>query len=173
MPGDASVAQANREIASSEAFQNETCIGDRTVALDALQRIAERFRRDCNIVDQPDLPGLAVACQPEAKQWIFQCFGRKLQKPNLARNAEAHVFPIDLTDRPALLSSGSRTMPASRRRPAAKRAATPSASGCKARRLSSARRPDFAAFPIERLGLALRIGASPEHGTQEQINGSK
>jgi hypothetical protein len=60
MPGDASVAQGNREIASSEAFQNETCIGDRTVALDALQRIAERFRRDCNIVDQSDLPGLAV-----------------------------------------------------------------------------------------------------------------
>src|SRR6266508_4989722 len=95
MPGDASVAQGNREIASSEAFQNETRIADRTVALDALQRIAERFRRDCNIVEQPDLPRLAVACQPEAKQWIFQCFGRKLQKPNLACNrAEEHTSEL-------------------------------------------------------------------------------
>jgi hypothetical protein len=64
-------------------------------------------------------------------------------------------------------------MPASRRRLAANRVATPSASGCKARRLALARRPDFAAFSIERLGVALRIETSPEHGTQEQINGSK
>jgi hypothetical protein len=64
-------------------------------------------------------------------------------------------------------------MPASRRRLAANRVATPSASGCKARCFALARRPDFAAFPIERLGVALRIGTSPEHGTQEQINGSK
>ena len=43
-------------------------------------------------------------------------------------------------------------MPASRRCPAAKRVATPIASGCKSRC------PDFAPFLIERLGLALRIG---------------
>src|SRR4030095_1197738 len=59
-------------------------------------------------------------------------------------------------------------MPALRRRPAAKRAATPSASCCKARRLTSARRPDFAAFAVERLGLALRIGAPPEHARANQ-----
>jgi hypothetical protein len=101
MSGDASVAQGNREIAGLGAFQNDACIGDRTVTLGAVQRIAERFRRGCNVVDQPGLPGLPVAGQPEAKQWIFQCFGRKLQKPNLARNADAHVFPIYLTDRQA------------------------------------------------------------------------
>jgi hypothetical protein len=39
---------------------------------------------------------------------------------------------------------------------------------CKARSLTLRRRPDFAVFPIERLGLALGIGTSPEHGTQEQ-----
>jgi hypothetical protein len=31
-----------------------------------------------------------------------------------------------------------------------------------------ARRPDFAAFPIERLRLALRIGTTTDRGTQEQ-----
>jgi hypothetical protein len=39
--------------------------------------------------------------------------------------------------------------------------------------LTLARRPDFAAFSMEWLGPALRIGTTPEHGTQEQINGSK
>jgi hypothetical protein len=50
-------------------------------------------------VEQPDLPELPVARQPEAKQWIFQCFGRKLQKPNLARDADARVLLVYLTDR--------------------------------------------------------------------------
>src|SRR5262249_60078639 len=98
MSGDASVAQGNREIAGFEAFENEACTGDRTVALGPVQRIAERLGRGCNVVEQPDLPGLPVARQPEAKQWIFQCFGRKLQKPNLARDADAHVLPVYLTD---------------------------------------------------------------------------
>src|SRR4029453_16959009 len=73
-----------------------------------------------------------------------------------------------MTNERALPRGGSGTMPAFRRRPAAKRAATPSASGCKARRLTSARRPDFAAFAVERLGLALRIGAPPEHARANQ-----
>jgi len=55
-------------------------------------------------------------------------------------------------------------MPASRRRAAARRVATPSASGCKARCLSLAERADFAAFPTERLRLALRIATTPERG---------
>jgi hypothetical protein len=50
-------------------------------------------------VEQPDLPRLPVARQLEAKEWISQCFGRKLQKLDLARNADANIFPIDLTDR--------------------------------------------------------------------------
>jgi hypothetical protein len=40
-------------------------------------------------------------------------------------------------------------------------------------RTAKARPPDFAAFPMERLGLALRIGRALERGTQQQINGSK
>src|SRR5262245_696162 len=46
--------------------------------------------------------------------------------------------------------------------PAALRAGTPNASGGKARCL-----------PIERLRRAMRMGATPECGTQEQINGRK
>jgi len=49
---------------------------------------------------------------------------------------------ICLTDGPAPLSSGLRTMPAADV-PRPKRVATPSASGCKARSLTLARRPDF------------------------------
>ena len=94
MPGDASVAQGNREIASPEASQNETCIGDRTVALGARKRIAERFRGDCSVVEQPDPARLPVARQPEAEQLILQSLGRKLEKPDLARNPEPHAsFP--------------------------------------------------------------------------------
>src|SRR5215471_15744388 len=52
-------------------------------------------------------------------------------------------------------------MPASRRRLAAKRVATPSASGSEARSLTRVRRPDFAAPPVERSGLALRMGTTP------------
>jgi hypothetical protein len=99
MSGDASVAQGNREIAGFDAFQNEACIGDRAVALEPLQRLAERLRRSGNVVEQPDTPEVRVARQPEAKQWIFQCVGCKLQKPDLARNADGDVFPIYLTDR--------------------------------------------------------------------------
>ena len=40
-------------------------------------------------------------------------------------------------------------------------ASSPSASGCKARFLTLAGRADFAAFPTERLRLALRIGTTP------------
>src|SRR5262244_2431860 len=64
-----------------------------------------------------------------------------------------------MADRPALLSSGLRTMPASRRRPAAKRVATPIASGCKSRCVPLARRPVLFASRIARRRLALRIGA--------------
>src|SRR5262249_32550268 len=52
-------------------------------------------------------------------------------------------------------------MPTSPRRSAAQRVAAPIASGCKARCLTLARRLDFAALAIERLGLALRIGTTP------------
>jgi hypothetical protein len=40
-----------------------------------------------------------VARQPEAKHRIVQCSGRKLQKRDLARNSDAHVFPIYLSNR--------------------------------------------------------------------------
>src|SRR5262249_43792047 len=53
-------------------------------------------------------------------------------------------------------------MPASRRRAAANRVATPSASGCKAWCLTFARRPDIAAFHTTRLRLALRTGTTLE-----------
>jgi hypothetical protein len=39
--------------------------------------------------------------------------------------------------------------------------------------LTLGKRPEFGVFPIERLGLVLRIGTTPEHGTEEQIIGSK
>src|SRR5262245_65927677 len=98
MPGDASVAQGNREIAGTESFAKNACIVDRTVALGPLERVAERLRRGCDVVDQPDLPGIPVACQPETDQRISQCLGRKLQKSDLARNPDAQLFPIYLTD---------------------------------------------------------------------------
>jgi Transposase DDE domain group 1 len=52
---------------------------------------------------------------------------------------------------------------------AAKRVATPSASGCDE---MCPPLEDAASFPPERLGMALRIG-TPENGTQEQTNGHK
>src|SRR5262245_47635608 len=61
-------------------------------------------------------------------------------------------------------------MPPSRRRPAARRVATPVASGCKARCLTLARRPDFAALAIERLGLALRIGKRTPRARHARAN---
>ena len=78
MSGDASVAQGNREIASFEAFQNDACIDDRTVALGLMERIAERLRRGCSVVEQTELPNVSVARQPKSKQWILQCFGSEL-----------------------------------------------------------------------------------------------
>jgi hypothetical protein len=59
---------------------------------------------------------------------------------------------------PAFRSSGSRTMAASRRCPAAKRVATPSASGCEPKCLPlDERQANLAAFPAE---MALRIGTN-------------
>src|SRR5215475_5303514 len=113
MSGDASIAQGNREIAGFKTFQNHACIDDRTEALGPLQRVAERLRRSGNVVEQPDTPEVRVVRQPEAEHRIVQCFGGKLQKPDLARNVDADVFVVYLmADRPALLSSGLRTMPA-------------------------------------------------------------
>src|SRR5262249_45339018 len=99
MPSDAGVANVNDEIAVFEALQNDARIGDRGIALGAVQRIAERLRRSDNVVKQPDLSEFPVARQPEAKHRIFQCFGGKLQKPYLAGNADAQVFPVYLTGR--------------------------------------------------------------------------
>ena len=100
MSGDAGIAQDNREIAGFDALQNEARVGDRTEALSPVQRNAERLRRSCNVVEQPGQPeAFPVARQSEAKHRIVQCFGRKLQKSDLTRNADAHVFPIYLTGR--------------------------------------------------------------------------
>src|SRR5215813_11990688 len=99
MSSDASIAQGNREIAGSKTFQNDACIDDRTVALGAIQRVAERLRGSGNVVEQPDTPDVRVARQSEAEEWIVHCFGGKLQKPDLARNADAHVFVVYLTGR--------------------------------------------------------------------------
>src|SRR5215813_7185753 len=99
MSSDASIAQGNREIAGSKTFQNDACIDDRTVALGPLQRVAERLRGSGNVVEQPDKPEVRVARQSEAEEWIVQCFGGKLQKPDLARNADAHVFVVYLNGR--------------------------------------------------------------------------
>src|SRR5262249_20203222 len=99
MSSDASIAQGNREIAGFKTFQNDACIDDRTVALGAIQRVAERLRGSGNVVEQPDTPEVRVARQSEAEEWIVHCFGGKLQKPDLARNADAHVFVVYLTGR--------------------------------------------------------------------------
>src|SRR5215813_2836715 len=99
MSSDASIAQGNREIAGSKTFQNDACIDDRTVALGPLQRVAERLRGSGNVVEQPDKPEVRVARQSEAEEWIVQCFGGKLQKPDLASNADAHVFVVYLNGR--------------------------------------------------------------------------
>src|SRR5262249_44631542 len=61
MPGHTCVAHGNREVAGGGAFQNDPRIADRAVALGPLERIAERLRRGCNVVDQPGLARLAVA----------------------------------------------------------------------------------------------------------------
>jgi hypothetical protein len=54
---------------------------------------------------------------------------------------------------------------------AAKRVATPSASGCGPKCFPlDERQANFAALPTE---TALRIGTNPLNGTEEQINGSK
>src|SRR5262249_13028465 len=65
----------------------------------AIQRVAERLRGSGNVVEQPDKPEVRVARQSEAEGWIVQCFGCKLQKPDLARNADALVFVVYLTGR--------------------------------------------------------------------------
>ena len=78
MSGDARIAQGNRETPGFEAFQNDACINDRTVALSPIERIAERLRLGCNVVERPHLPKVSVARQAESKQWILQFFGRKL-----------------------------------------------------------------------------------------------
>src|SRR5215472_1638387 len=97
MSGNTGVAQGDREIAGFKTFQYDACIDDRTVALGAIQRVAERLRRSGNVVEQPGKPEVRVARQPEAKEWIVQCFSCKLQKPDLIRNANPNVFPVDLT----------------------------------------------------------------------------
>src|SRR5215471_1682006 len=99
MSGNTGVAQGDREIADFKTFQYDACIDDRTVALGAIQRVAERLRGGGNVVEQPDKPDVRIARQSEAEEWIVQCFGRKLQKPDLARNADPNVFPVDLTGR--------------------------------------------------------------------------
>src|SRR5215813_6848864 len=99
MSGNTGVAQGDREIAGFKTFQYDACIDDRTVALCAIQRVAERLRRSGNVVEQPGKPEVRVAHQSEAEEWIVQCLGRKLQKPDLARNADPNVFPVDLAGR--------------------------------------------------------------------------
>ena len=97
MSGNTGVTQGNREIAGFKTFQDDACIDDRTVALGAIQRVAERLRGSGNVVEQPDKPEVRVARQSEAEESIVQCFGRKLQKLNLARNADPNALPVDLT----------------------------------------------------------------------------
>src|SRR5262249_9434491 len=104
MSGDASIARGNREIAGSRTFQNYASIDDPPVALRPPQRVAERLRRSGNVVEQPDMPEVHVVDQPEAEHRIAQCFGGKLQKPELARNADAHVFVVYLNARHTVAS---------------------------------------------------------------------
>src|SRR6516165_7280485 len=139
MPGDVGVPQVDREIARFEALQNDACIGDRSVALGAVQSIAERLRRSENVVEKPDLPQLPVARQSEAEHRIVQCFGGKLEKPDLAGNADAQVFPGDLTGR----------------EPGASQQRLEIGARLTQALCSQARRP------TERLRLALRIGTTP------------
>jgi hypothetical protein len=62
-------------------------------------------------------------------------------------------------------------MPASRNRFAAKRVATPSASGCEEGRLSpEASRPDFDVFLNDRSGLVVRMECPAGLGNNKQIN---
>jgi hypothetical protein len=65
-----------------------------------------------------------------------------------------------LTDRSAFRSSGSRAMPDSRRRPAARRVARPNASGCEPKCLDE-RRANFAAFPARDCKLCCASGKPP------------
>src|SRR5262249_40224218 len=99
MSGNTGVAQGDREIAGFKTFQYDACIDDRTVEHGAIQRVAERLGRSGNVVEQPGKPEVRVAHQSEAEEWIVQCLGRKLQKPDLARNADPNVFPVDLAGR--------------------------------------------------------------------------
>jgi hypothetical protein len=65
-------------------------------------------------------------------------------------------------------------MPASRNRFAAKRVATPTASGCEEGcPWPDATRPDFDRFPDDRSGLVVRMECPAELGKKKQINVSE
>jgi hypothetical protein len=130
MPGHASIAQFNSQVAGVQTFHDHAFIHDRTVAFDSTNRFSKSCRRACSVMEQPHLPEVASASQPESERRVLNSFRGKLKKPDLARNSDAHVFVIYLPHRkPARFRSGSSAMPASRTHSAASRVATPSASG--------------------------------------------
>ena len=96
MPGDTGVSYRNSEIACRGALEDDACIDDRAVALHSLEGVAERLGRGCDIEEQSGLPEIEVAGRLEAEKRLPQRRRRKLQKCDLARNADAGVRRVDL-----------------------------------------------------------------------------
>ena len=96
MSGDTGVADGNSQIPGLGALEDDTFIDDRAVALHALEGLAERPGRGCDIEEQSCLPEIEIAGRLEAEKRLLQLRRRKLKKRDLARNADAGVRRVDL-----------------------------------------------------------------------------
>jgi hypothetical protein len=99
VPGDTSVAQFDRKIGSSNAFQDDPFIDDRAVSLKPMKRIGKRRRCSGSVVKQSHLAKVSLASQSKTKHRILQGIGGKFKERDLACNSDPEVFVVYVIER--------------------------------------------------------------------------